>query len=286
MQLGREFVKIIKNKMCALGAVEKFYEEAEILEYSSSKLDVSNKENVFELLRAKKPYAVLNCAAKTNVDACETEKEAAFKVNALGPKNLALAADEIGFKLIHISTDYVFDGSGKERKIESDIINPKTVYGKSKALGEEYVKNFCKRYFILRTSWLYGEFGNNFVKTIVTAARNNESLNVVDDQFGSPTNAEDLSFLISKILITDEYGTYHCSGNGECSWFEFAVEIVKNFKINCKINMCSTQDFKRAAPRPKYSVLENFMLKLTIGDCFRDWKLALADFAKKIKKVL
>ena len=284
-QLGLEFLNMLKENNEEIGPIPKFYEDAVVKGLSFLDLDITKKEDVFSLIKKEKPYAVVNCAAFTNVDLCETEKEMAFKVNALGPRNLAMACEKEKAKLIHISTDYVFDGQVCEKKIESDAINPQSVYGKSKALGEQYVKNFCRSWFILRTSWLYGQFGNNFVKTIVKAAKEKGVLNVVKDQIGTPTYALDLSYLILRLIPTQEYGLFHCSGNGQCSWFEFAEKIVENFKINAKVNSCFTQDFKRAAKRPKFSVLENFMLKLTIGDFFRDWKQALKSFAKKNKKL-
>lgn len=280
-QLGLEFLKMLKEKNSELGPIPEFYNEAVVKGFSFLDLDITKKEDVFELIKKEAPYAVVNCAAFTNVDLCETKKEMAFKVNALGARNLAMACEKEKAKLIHISTDYVFDGKKAEPKIEVDAINPQSVYGKSKALGEQYVKNFCKSWFILRTSWLYGQFGQNFVKTIVKAAKEKGVLSVVKDQIGSPTNALDLSYAILKLIPTTEYGIYHCSGNGQCSWFEFALKIVKNFKIKAKVNECLTKDFKRAAKRPEFSVLENFMLKLTVGDCFRNWEQAIASFAEK-----
>ena len=280
-QLGLEFLELIKQKNSEIGKTPEFYEDLEVKGFSALELDITKKEDVFSLIKKEKPYAVVNCAAFTNVDLCETKKEIAFKVNSIGPRNLAIACENEKAKLIHISTDYVFDGKSDEKKLEWDAINPQSVYGKSKALAEQYVKNFCSRWFILRTSWLYGKYGTNFVKTIVKAGKEKGVLNVVKDQFGSPTNALDLAFAILKLIPTKEYGIFHCSGNGECSWFEFACQIVKSFKIKATVNHCLTKDFKRAAKRPKFSVLENFMLKLTVGDCFRDWKNALNSFAKE-----
>ena len=285
-QLATEFIKTIRTKYSPLGGISSFYDDVQILEFDRETLDITNKDEVFKTLEEQKPFAVVNCAAYTDVDLCETEKEKAFKTNAIGPRNLALACENQKAILVHISTDYVFSGQEKEIKTEADLINPKSFYGRTKALGEEYVKKFCKRFFILRTSWLYGKVGKNFVKTIVKVAREKKQLKVVNDQFGSPTNVVDLSFLISKILTTKEYGIYHCSGEGECSWYEFAVEIVKQFKINAKVSPCSTEEFKRKAQRPKYSVLENLMLKTTIGNPFRHWRKALEEFANENINIL
>ena len=240
-------------------------------------------EDVLKLIQKEKPYAVVNCAAYTDVDGCEDNKEKAFLVNSLGPRNIAIACEKEKAKFFHISTDYVFDGEEKGFKIEFDSINPKSIYGKSKALGEQYAMNFCSRFFILRTAWLYGENGNNFVKTIVKLAKEKKEIYVVDDQIGTPTNVVDLSYAIAKLLDTKEYGIYHCTGKGECSWFEFANHIVRCFELEAKIKPCSTEQFKRKAKRPKHSTLENFMLKQTVGDVFRDWKKALETFAEKFK---
>lgn len=284
-QLGCALIQLTKKKDCELGDIPKYLKNFEIKSFSSKELDITKKEEVIEIFKREKPKAVVNCAAYTDVDGCEDNKDIAFLVNALGPRNLAIAAEKVNAKLIHISTDYVFDGEDEKPKVEFDLINPKSIYGKSKALGEQYVKDFCSRFFILRTSWLYGEKGNNFVKTIIRVAKEKGKLNVVDDQIGSPTNVLDLSFVILKLLETTEYGIYHCSGNKQCSWFEFAVLIVKYFDIYAKVFPCSTEEFKRKAKRPKFSTLENLMLKLTIGDFFRDWEDALLSFAKKYKNI-
>lgn len=150
-------------------------------------------------------------------------------------------------------------------------------------LGEKYVREFCNRWFIARSAWLYGYQGNNFVKTIVKMAREKGFLKVVNDQIGNPTNAADLAWHICKLLITDEYGIYHCTGHGECSWYDFACEIVKCFKLNATVEPCSTDEFPRPACRPKYSSLDNFMLKLTVGDEFRHWKDAIKEYSKNIE---
>lgn len=284
-QLGSALIKLAKEKTCELGDIPKYLENFEIKGFGSKELDITKKEEVIEIIKKENPKAIVNCAAYTDVDGCEDNIDTAFLVNALGPRNLAIAAEEVKAKLIHISTDYVFDGEEEKKRVEFDLINPKSIYGKSKALGEEYVKNFCSRFFILRTSWLYGENGNNFVKTIVRVAKEKGELKVVDDQIGSPTNVLDLSFVILKLLETEEYGIYHCSGNKQCSWYEFAVSIVKHFGVDAKVFPCSTDEFKRKAKRPKFSTLENLMLKITVGDYFRDWEDALISFAKKNKNI-
>ena len=178
-------------------------------------------------VRHHAPDAIISCAAFTNVDGCETNREAAFAVNALGARNLAMAAEEIGAKLVHVSTDYVFSGDAAQPVWEYDLPAPRSVYGKTKLLGEQYVQQFCTHYFIVRTAWLYGYAGNNFVKTMLRLARQNGGVTVVDDQLGNPTNAADLAHEILNLLVTKEYGVYHCTGEGVCSWCEFAAEIIR-----------------------------------------------------------
>ena len=284
-QLGSTLTKVLKENSCELGSLPKFLETAEILSLGSKDLDITKKEEVLEFFKKEKPYAAINCAAYTDVDGCEDNKEVAFLVNSLGPRNLAIACEEEKSKFFHISTDYVFDGETKGAKIEFDLINPQSIYGRSKALGEQYAMSFCRRFFILRTAWLYGENGNNFVKTIVNLAKKREEIDVVDDQIGTPTNVLDLSYVIANLLETDEYGIYHCTAKGECSWFFFAKLIVRCFGIDVVVRPCSTEQFKRKAKRPKFSTLENFMLKKTIGDLFRDWEEAFIAFSKKFKNL-
>ena len=282
-QLGTELVKIIKSGQSELGRLDDFYKNAQVIAADLNDIDISNAPGVLKFVENIRPYAVVNCAAMTNVDGCETDPKQAFRINALGPRNLAVACETVGAKLVQISTDYVFDGCKKAPYIETDPVFPQSVYGASKSLGEQYVKNFSNKWFILRTAWLYGYEGNNFVKTIVKTGREKGFLKVVDDQTGNPTNAADLAWHICKLLKTSEYGTYHCTGKGECSWFEFACEIVKNFGIDATIKPCSTDEFPRPAPRPRYSSLKNFMLELTVGDHFRPWKSALEAYSKNIK---
>ena len=199
-----------------------------------------------------------------------------------------MAAEEIGAKLVHVSTDYVFSGDAAQPVWEYDLPAPRSVYGKTKLLGEQYVQQFCTHYLIVRTAWLYGYAGNNFVKTILRLARQNGGVTVVDDQLGNPTNAADLAHEILNLLVTKEYGVYHCTGEGVCSWCEFAAEIIRLSGIPATVTPCTTEQFiagakKQIAPRPAYSALENAMLKATIGNEMRDWKTALACFFENYK---
>jgi dTDP-4-dehydrorhamnose reductase len=221
---------------------------------------------------------VINCAAMTNVDACESDEDAAMKSNALGPRNIASAAAERGAKLVHISTDYVFSGDAKTLYREWDTPAPTTVYGKSKLLGEQYAMQQSPRTFIVRTAWLYGYAGNNFVKTILGLAKEKDSIKVVNDQIGNPTHANDLAHHILKIALTDEYGVYHCTGGGVCSWYDFASEIVRLAGADCKVEPCTTEGFPRPAPRPAYSAMDHLMLRCTVGDEMRAWGAAIASY--------
>ncbi len=221
-QLGKQIGYIIEKGTSELGDIDSIYTKAKIKYLNSIDLDITNLDAVFKLLCDFKPNIIINCAAYTNVDNCEIDQESAFKVNSIGPRNLAIGAEKIGAKLIHISTDYVFEGNGKVSYKEYDIPKPVTAYGKTKFLGEQYVREHCTRYFIFRTAWLYGKYGKNFVYTIMKAAKEKGYLEVVNDQVGNPTNAEDLAYHILKIALTHQYGIYHCTGEGQCSWYEFA----------------------------------------------------------------
>lgn len=277
-QLGREICHTLNHRQSELGLLSEFYQDCEILALDHSDFDITDAAAVQSLIISQKPYAVINCAAFTNVDGCEDQKETAFKVNALGARNLAMACEAIDVKLLHVSTDYVFAGDADIPYVEWDLPSPRSAYGNSKLLGEQYIQQQCRRSFIIRTSWLYGYYGKNFVKTIAKLAQKQPEIQVVDDQRGNPTNAADLAYHILKLLPTEEYGIYHCTGQGECSWFDFACEIVKNYQIPCKVNPCSTAASLRKAKRPAYSSLDNMMLRITVGDDMRPWKDALKYF--------
>jgi dTDP-4-dehydrorhamnose reductase len=241
-------------------------------------LDITKLADFRDCIASHEPDIVINCAAYTNVDNCEMDADTAFAVNALGARNVAISANDVGAKLVQLSTDYIFDGCGAKPKNEFCAAAPQSIYGKSKLAGENFVRQFCKRSFVVRTAWLYGYSGNNFVKTILGAARKGTALKVVDDQTGNPTNAADLAKHILKLAATEEYGTYHCTNNGECSWYDFAREFLKLSGLGYSIEPCSTEEYPRPAKRPAYSSLDNLMLRLTIGDEMRHWQAAIADF--------
>ena len=267
-QLGQELVKQLDKKY-----------EYDVIKTDRDTLDITNIENVNTFILDQNPDVVINCAAHTAVDICETDIENAYKINAIGPRNLAIVCDKIGAKLVQVSTDYVFDGNGTRPYREDDITCPNSVYGTSKLMGENFVREFCSKYFIVRTAWLYGE-GNNFVRTMLKLSETNSELNVVNDQIGSPTSTVDLAKAIIDLIHTEHYGIYHGTCEGQCSWYDFAKKIFEIKNIDIKVNPVTSDEFKRPAPRPKYSVLDNFMLKLVGLNSFRKWEDSLEEYLK------
>ena len=267
-QLGQELVKQLDKKY-----------EYDVIKTDRDTLDITNIENVNTFILEQNPDVVINCAAHTAVDLCETDMENAYKINAIGPRNLAIACEKVGAKLVQVSTDYVFDGNGTRPYREDDITCPNSVYGTSKLMGENLVREFCSKYFIVRTAWLYGE-GNNFVRTMLKLSETNSELNVVNDQIGSPTSTVDLAKAIIDLIHTEHYGIYHGTCEGQCSWYDFAKKIFEIKNIDIKVNSVTSDEFKRPAPRPKYSVLDNFMLKLVGLNSFRKWEDSLEEYLK------
>ena len=281
-QLGSQIMNIIRNGSSELGDIPSEVNAAEVIGIDIQDLDLTKQEEVKEYINKLKPDVIINPAAYTNVDACESNIDIAFKINALAARNMAMAAEEVGAKLIHISTDYVFSGEGSSPIKEYETPAPVSVYGKTKLVGEEFVKKYSSKYFIVRTAWLYGYNGKNFVYTILNAAKEKGHLTVVNDQRGNPTNAEDLAHHIIKLTVSNEYGTYHCTGTGECSWYDFASAIVKYAGIDCTVEpITSDMLVNRAAKRPSYSSLDNMMLRCTVGDEMREWQEALKVFIEK-----
>lgn len=243
-------------------------------------LDITNVGEVLKLAREVKPYAIINCAAHTNVDKCETDVDNAYKINAIGPRNLSIAATETGAKLMHISTDYVFSGTENKALTEFDPVGPNSMYGKTKLAGENFVRDFAQNYFIIRTAWLYGD-GNNFVKTMLRLAETHDQVGVVKDQFGTPTSAAELAKAIHYLLPTENYGTFHGTCEGSCSWADFASEIFRLAGKDTKVNYITTEEFGSPTKRPAYSILDNYMLRLTTDFKFADWHDAIAEYMGK-----
>ena len=281
-QLGTELQAQLRRGESELGPIPDRLKNATVLPVDVDQLDITDRSEVVNFVRRHQPDTIINCAAFTNVDGCESSKDAAFKVNALGPRNLAIAADKINARLIHVSTDYVFSGEGDTPLDECDLPAPRSAYGTTKLLGEQYVQQFCRRHFIVRTAWLYGYNGRNFVKTMINAGKKFGKLTVVNDQLGNPTNAVDLAHHLLKLAVSHEYGTYHCTGNGICSWYDFAAEIIRLAGVEATVAPCTTAEYAAAHPeaasRPAWSALDNRMLRCTVGDEMRPWQQALAAY--------
>lgn len=275
--LGSDLREVLKNQ--------------ELIVTGSKDLDITDEEKVVEFVCENSPELVINAAAYTAVDDCETHYDDAYAVNAIGPKNLAIACNKLDIPLVHISTDYVFDGTKRTPLIEADKLGPQSAYGKTKLAGEEFIQENTDKYFILRTAWLYGLHGNNFVKTMLDLAENHDEITVVDDQVGSPTYSFDLAVAITNLLYSDKYGIYHVTNEGECSWYEFAKLIFELSNIDVKVVPVTTEEFPRPAPRPHYSVLNNkkwnssgFVPMRTYQEALSEY-LSLYNFFKKTNRI-
>jgi len=264
-QLGKEFENFLKDK-------------AEIYSFSHLELDVLNQELLIKKIQEIKPEVVINCSAYTKVDKAEEEKEECIKVNAIGAKNVSYASYKVGAKIIYFSTDYIFDGEKESPYTELDSPNPISTYGRSKLLGEIYTSKHNPNHLILRISWLYGINGRNFVKTIIKKAKEEKELKIVSDQKGSPTYTLDVVKQTWELIKKDKVGIYHSADQGETSWYEFAKKIIEKLKINVKISPIKTGEYPALAKRPKYSVLDNHLLKLEGINIMRDWETALNEF--------
>lgn len=269
-------------------AINKQYEgntEIELINTDVAQLDITNIDEVIKLVKEVKPYAIINCAAYTNVNSCETDADNAYRINAIGPRNLSVAATESGAKLVQVSTDYVFSGKADKPYTEFDLTGPQGVYGASKLAGENFVKEFAKDYFIIRTAWLYGE-GKNFVKTMLQLSEKTDKVTVVGDQFGTPTSAEELAKAICYLVPSENYGLFHGTCEGYCHWADFAKEIFRLAGKKTVVEEITTEEYQTAnpasAPRPAYSILENYMLRLTSDFQFADWHDAIGRYIKSL----
>jgi len=247
--------------------------------------DICDAGAIAAVLRARRPDFVIHLAAYTNVDGCEADRRLAEETNSAGTRNIAAACAEIDAAMLYVSTDYVFDGTKIGAYLEDDLPNPVSVYGRSKLMGEQHVQALLKRYFIARTSWLYGPNGKNFVMTILNVARQQKVLRVVNDQHGSPTYTRHLSATIAELIETHAYGIYHTTGSGTCSWFEFARTILDLCPMEgVEVVPISSDQSGRAARRPANSVLENRALKQAHLELMPHWKVALAEYLQEIKQ--
>ena len=246
-------------------------------------LDITSIDAVTKFAAEVKPYAIINCAAYTAVDKQEKDIDLSYKINAIGPRNLAIAATQNEARIVHISTDYVFEGNGTKPYIEFDKTGPVSMYGKSKLAGEKFVAQFADKFYTIRTAWLYGD-GRNFVKTMMKLSETHDTISVVNDQLGTPTSTAELARAIHGLLSTDNFGLFHGTCEGSCSWADFTEEIFRNAGVRTQVDHVSTEEYANmnptTAPRPKYSILENYMLKLTGGYQFADWHDAIQAYMK------
>ncbi|MGM9571614.1 MAG: dTDP-4-dehydrorhamnose reductase [bacterium] len=269
-QLGNELLEILQNE--------------EVTGASKEELNIVDAEAVHAYIAALRPEAVIHAAAYTKVDDCEKNVDLAYQVNAVGAQNIASACLKCGAKMVYVSTDFVFDGKKQEPYLEFDQPNPLNIYGKSKLAGERLVSAILNRFFIVRTSWLYGIKGNNFVKTILKLGQERDELQVVADQWGTPTYARDLAAFIIKLIKTDNYGVYHASNKGMTNWYEFAKAILAGYGITTPVVPITAAELNRPAVRPAYSVMRNYMQELTIGDEMPEWQDSLHEYLQKVKK--
>jgi dTDP-4-dehydrorhamnose reductase len=241
-------------------------------------LDIRDRRAVAERMGEVSPDLVVNAAAYTNVDGAESDELEAFRVNALGSQNLALACQSADVPLLHVSTDFVFSGEGTLPLTEFDAPDPRGVYGRSKFAGECYVTALLDRYYICRTSWLFGVAGGNFVKTMLRLGREKGFVQVICDQEGSPTYSRDLARKLLEIIETGAYGVYHVSNSGSATWYQFACEIFEIAGMDVEVSPITTEEFGSPAPRPAYSVMRGLALELAGIPPMRHWREALADF--------
>jgi dTDP-4-dehydrorhamnose reductase len=260
--------------------------EGEVLGVDLHELDITQLNQCHKVIGGFHPDVVINAAGLTKVDYCEDNEQEALAVNGEGPGNLATAAAASGSLLVHYGTDYVFDGSKQGAYLEEDIPNPKNAYGRSKLEGENLIRRNCQEHLILRTSWLFGRNGPNFIKTIVNAAKRGDSLRVVDDQRGSPTYTKDLASHTVRMIKAGCRSTYHLTNSGTCTWYELAVRSLEWAGIEgIKVTAVTTDEFPRPAARPHNSVLANAHLKSDGLPLMRDWQAAARDYIEHFIKI-
>ncbi len=281
-QLGTDLCKVLQH--------------FELIPLTHSDIEIGDMDLVKQAFNKYKPDTIINTAAYVRVDDCEEEQDKAFLVNALGARNVAVTAQELKAKLVHISTDYVFGGEGETLMVshkagvnkprpytEFDTPVPLSIYGKSKLAGEDFVRHLCSRYFIIRTSGLFGIAGasgkgGNFVETILKLAKEQNEIKVVADQVFSPTHTKDLARKIAQLIKTEYYGIFHITNKGSCSWYEFAGEILRLAGLKTPVIPVSSDTYPQRAKRPHFSVLDNYRLRLLGMDDMRTWQEALKDY--------
>ena len=254
--------------------------DLELFNTDKDEVDVTDLKAVMNFTQVSRPDIIINCSAITDINLCEKDPKLAFGVNAIGARNLSIAARKCGAKMVQISTDDVFDGKSQKPYTEFDETHPKTAYGKSKLAGERYVKEFTYKHFIIRSTWVYG-LGNNFINQLLEKVDQGENLSIAGDQFGSPTSAKELARFILHLIQTNEYGTYHATNKGVCSRFEFASEILRltGKQVEMKPVVTHMSDFSRE--RPAFSVLDNLIMTMTPVYDFPDWKESLKEYMEE-----
>lgn len=267
-QLGREMTELL------------LLQGHDVYGFGREELDVADAGQAGRLIVSIRPDVIVHAAAYTKVDQAETDVDAALRINGEGTLNMAVIADMVNAKLVYVSTDYVFNGQGEMPYDESEPTDPVNVYGRSKLAGEEAVKQHCSRFFVVRTSWVYGRHGGNFVKTMLQLSETRDTLGVVADQIGCPTYTKDLAACIAALIQTEKYGTYHVSNSGSCSWHAFAEAIFELSGRDVTVNPLTTAEFPRPAKRPAYSVFAHRALAENGFAPMRHWKDALAEFCQ------
>ena len=245
-------------------------------------LDIADTNSVFDTVNRTRPDLVIHCAAMTDVDGCERDPDAAFKINAVGTWNLACACASVDCAIAYISTDYVFNGEKGSPYTEFDPVDPVSAYGASKLGGEMAVRELCRKHYVVRTSWVFAPHGKNFARSILAAAQTRDELKVVADQVGSPTYAKDLAGFLVSLVGSPLYGVYHYTNSGECSWYEFAKCIIEMAgKTNVKVVPIKSDEWPTPTKRPKYSVLRHYRMELLGRDNARPWQDAVAEFVRE-----
>ena len=241
-------------------------------------MDLTSTQQIKECIENVKPEAIIHCAAYTAVDKAEDEEELCRRVNAIATKDIAECAKKLDIPMIYISTDYVFDGTKDGEYTEEDIPNPINVYGKTKHEGEVYVQEILDKFYIVRISWVFGENGNNFIDTMLRLSKERDSLNVINDQVGSPTYTKDLAPLLVNMIETEKYGIYHATNEGYCTWYEFAKEIFKVANIDIEVKPINTSEYIVKASRPMNSKMSKDKLKKNEYDSLSNWKTSIKKY--------
>ncbi|MDO4537207.1 MAG: dTDP-4-dehydrorhamnose reductase [Coriobacteriales bacterium] len=287
-QLGNELRRLVETGRSEIGEVPSCYAGAEVDWIDIDELDIADAAATDAWFSAHGPYdLVINGAAFTNVDGCEADFGTAFSANALGPLNLARACAASGATLVHVSTDYVFPGTEPGERVETDAPAPISAYGRSKLAGEGLALAANPRTHVVRTAWLYGYVGRNFVRTMLGLGSRYDEVTVVDDQLGNPTSANDLAHEILKIAQSDDFGIWHGTCEGTCSWADFTQAIMEEAGLACRVRRCTSADWKsmhpESADRPAFSSLRNAHLERTLGNEMRPWREALHTFIAELK---